>query len=216
MRVKGPVARLGAVPGGGGAGRCHAKLEELWVSPRKRVVSRLPPDRARQDRDKDCWSYQDLRRLPQTIAEGTVVPDANPQRRRLIWKLGDDWWSASIVRPKGCFLQVRRMRRRNLAPIPAFWATLISGVCTRSACRLARLRRLCEQGRQQHRPHRRAARPVTHGFQRMVRGLSRRALVHIRREAQCATNWSHPHGERTRCYRCCPGYIFRPLDAHRL
>lgn len=39
-----------------------------------------------------------------------------------------------------------------LHPIPAFWATLISGVCTRSACRLARLRRLSEQGRQPHRP----------------------------------------------------------------
>ncbi|WP_332118990.1 hypothetical protein [Azorhizobium caulinodans] len=79
-------------------------------------MSRLPPDQARQGWYKDGWSYQDLRRLPQTIAVGTVVPDANPQRRCLIWKLGNDCWSASIVRPKGCFLQVRRMRRRNLAP----------------------------------------------------------------------------------------------------
>lgn len=34
VRVKGPVARLRAVRGGGRAGRCHAKLEELWASPR--------------------------------------------------------------------------------------------------------------------------------------------------------------------------------------
>ena len=51
------------------------------------------------------------------------------------------------------------------------------------------------------RRHRRAARPRADGFQRLVRGLSRRPLVHVRCPPQRAAHRPHPDGARARRHR---------------
>lgn len=69
--------------------------------------------RANHDgRYKDGRSYEDLRRLPQAIAEGAVVADANPRRRGMIWNLGRAWWRAIVTRSDTGLLRVISMHQR--------------------------------------------------------------------------------------------------------
>jgi len=51
--------------------------------------------------------------------------------------------------------------------------------------------------------------PNAHGFQCLVRGIYRRPLVHIRRQAQSAAHRTHPHRARPRCHRCRHGDLVR-------
>ncbi len=54
------------------------------------------------------------------------------------------------------------------------------------------------------------------GFQRLVRGVSRRPLVHVRRQAQYAAYRAHPDGARARCDGCGAGDQLRAVRACRI
>jgi hypothetical protein len=96
----------------------------------------------------------------------------------------------------------------------------------RTPRRLPRLRPPCDHAVPLHeysgallhrlpRRHWRTARSRADGFFRLVRGLSWRPLVHLRRAAQQAAYRPHSHGARARRHRCCDLDLVRSLHAGR-
>ena len=65
------------------------------------------------------------------------------------------------------------------------------------------------------RRHRRPARARPDGLQRLVRGLSERTLVHVRRPPQSATDRPDPDGRRPRRHRRRPVDQLRPIAGSR-
>ena len=99
----------------------------------------------------------------------------------------------------------------------------LGGVC-RAARRLPRLRPSRGDAMPLHeragallhrlsRRHRRAARSVADGFFRLVRSLSRRPLVHLRRPPQHAAHRPHPDGARPRRHRRRHRHLVRAVHA---
>jgi hypothetical protein len=63
-------------------------------------------------RYKDGRGFEDLTRLPRTIAEGVIVADANPRRRGLIWNKVKSWWRAVVTKSDGGLMRVVSMHQR--------------------------------------------------------------------------------------------------------
>lgn len=63
-------------------------------------------------RYKDGRGFDDLTRLPRTIAEGAIVADANPRRRGLIWNRVKSWWRAVVTKSDGGLMRVVSMHQR--------------------------------------------------------------------------------------------------------
>ena len=141
-------------------------------------------------------------------------------------RLGDFAWSLFGSTPAGLGARAGDLRLRARPHRASATSTPTPrappGTASRSARRLPRLRAPRHHALPLHehpgallhrlsRRHRRAAGRRSDGFQRLVRGLSRRPLVHLRRAPQQAAHRPHPDGARPRRHRRRALHQLRPV-----
>jgi hypothetical protein len=68
-------------------------------------------------RYRDGRGFDDLARLPQAIAEGTIRPDPRGKAsvRSVIWQSAKTWWRGFVARSSNGFMRVTSLHQRGEA-----------------------------------------------------------------------------------------------------